>query len=105
MTPFLAATLLQLAVLASSPTAVEFDGEAYLPAFKSNQPTMRLVEFVRDGETVENWTKLFAIRNFPTGDSPRRAVAEFQGAVKQHNPAAGVQVLVKDDGTEAMIDF
>lgn len=94
-----------LALLAASPVPVEFDGEAYRPAFTSNEPTMRLVEFVREGETVEDWTKLFAIRNFPTGKSPQAAVAEFQRVVKQHNPLAGVQVLVKDDGTEAMIDF
>jgi len=94
-----------LAAVAASPTAVDFDGESYTSAFSSDQPTFRLVEFVREGETVENWTKLFAIRNFPTGNDPRTAVAQFQQVVKQHNPLAGVQVLVKDDGSEAMIDF
>jgi hypothetical protein len=105
MTHLAAVVLLELAVVSASPAVVEFDGETYVRAFSSNQPTIRLVEFIRDGETVENWTKLFAIRKFPTGTDPRSAVGQFQQVVKQHNPQAGVQVLVKEDGSEAMIDF
>lgn len=103
---YLAALVLcDLAAVAVSPAAVEFAGETYLPGYSSNQPTVRLIEYVRAGETVENWTKLFAVRNFPTSDDPRAAVAAFSQVVKQNNPQAGVQILVKEDGSEAMIDF
>jgi len=105
MTQLAIVLLCDLAAVAASPTVVEFDGESYFSAFTSNQPTFRLVEFVREGETVENWTKLFAIRNFPTGNDPQAAVAQFEQVVKQHNPLAGVRVLVKEDRTEAIIDF
>lgn len=97
--------LCDLALVAASPAPVEFDGETYVAAFSNSEPALSLVEYVREGETVENWTKLFAIRKFSLGHSPQEAVAQFQQVVKQHNPQAGVQVLVKDDGSEAMIDF
>ena len=104
MTHLAAFLVCDLVILTASP-AVAFDDESYLPAFSSNQPQVKLVEYVRADETVENWTRLFAIRNFPTGKDPRSAVHAFSQAVKQHNPLAGVQVLVKEDGSEAMIDF
>lgn len=105
MTHLTAIALCELLVLGASPAAIDFDGERYEPSFTSNQPHVRLVEYVRAGETVENWTKLFAVRNFPQQTDPRLAVHMFQRVVKEHNPLAGVQVLVKEDGSEAMIDF
>jgi hypothetical protein len=105
MTSLAAIVLCELAAVAVSPVVIEFDGETYQAGFASNQSTVRLVEYVRAEETLENWTKLFALRNFPTSDNPSAAVAVFAQVVKQHNPQAGVQVLVKEDGSEAMIDF
>jgi hypothetical protein len=105
MTHLAALILCDLLVAGASPAAVEFDGEQYLPSFSSNRPDFRLVEYVRAGETVENWTKLFAVRNFPRQRDPREAVKVFERVVKQHNPLAGVQTLVMQDGSEAMIDF
>jgi len=106
MTHLAAVAVCELFVFAASPAVVEFDGEQYLPSFTSNQADVRLVEYVRAGETLENWTKLFAVRNFPRrNDDPRAAVMTFEQVVKQHNPLAGVQTLVKQDGSEAMIDF
>ena len=105
MTHLAAMALCELLILGASPAPIEFDGEQYLPAFTSNLKEFRLVEYVRAGETVENWTKLFAVRNFPGQRDPREAVKVFERVVKQHNPQAGVLVLVKEDGSEAMIDF
>jgi hypothetical protein len=101
-----ACTIAMTFFLAAPPVSgVEFDGERYVARFHSNQPEIRLIEFVRESETIDNWTKLFAIRNFPHHNSPEAAVRAFQTTVKEHNPLAGVQTLVKEDGTEAMIDF
>jgi hypothetical protein len=105
MTHLALVALFDALLVAASPNVVEFDGEQYLPGFSSNQPNLKLIEYVRAGETVENWTKLFAVRNFPQKDDPAAAVKAFQHVIKQHNPLAGVQVLVKEDGSEAMIDF
>jgi hypothetical protein len=103
MTHLAAIALCELLVLGASPAPIEFDGESYLPAFTSDQPELRLVEYVRTGETVENWTKLFAVRNFP-GQRDREAVKSCEH--RQAAPStAGVLVLVKEDGSEAMIDF
>jgi hypothetical protein len=105
MTHLALAVLFDAMLLTAAPNVVEFDGEQYLPGFTSNQPNLKLIEYVRADETVENWTKLFAVRNFPQKDDPAKAVKAFQQVIKQHNPMAGVQVLVKEDGSEAMIDF
>lgn len=100
-----ALALCQLVALGATPKPVEFDGETYEASFFSSQDGVRLVEYVRPGETVENWTKLFAVRNFNSSHSPQQAVQAFERVVKEHNPLAGVRTLVKDDGSEAMIDF
>ncbi len=100
-----ALVLFQLAALSAPPQPIEFDGEKYEAGFFSTQNGTRLVEYVRPGETVENWTRLFAVRNFTTSHTPQQAVQGFEAVVKQHNPLAGVRTLVKEDGSEAMIDF
>lgn len=105
MTACAAMVLCQLAALGATPAPIEFDGEKYEAGFFSTQESVRLVEYVREGESVENWTKLFAIRNFIGSNDPRQAVKSFESVIKQHNPLAGVRVLVKEDGSEAMIDF
>lgn len=95
------------ALVAGAPPggSVEFDGERYTARFHSYQAELRLVEYVRESETIDNWTKLFAVRNFPQHDNPEAAVAAFERVVKQHNPLARMQTLYKQDGSEAMIDF
>lgn len=110
MTTFAAAAFYGVMLLGVPPVpaqaeTVEFDGETYTAAYRSNQPTVRLIEYVRDGETVETWTKLFAARNYPQQTDPRTAVAFFKQALNERNPQARSQVLVKQDGSEAMIDF
>ena len=106
MTSITLTGLLGLAVLAAPPAgSVQFDGETYVPQYRSDQPEFRLVEFVRPTETVENWTKLFAVRHYPRQQDPRTAVAVFEQMLKQRNPLARSQVLVKGGGSEAMIDF
>jgi len=100
-----ALVICQFAALGATPQPIEFDGEKYEASFFSTQGNVRLVEYVRPGETVENWTKLFAVRNFTSSHSPQQAVQAFESIVKQHNPLAGVRTLVKEDRSEAMIDF
>jgi len=106
MTTLTTAAIYGTLLLSAPPvTTVEFDGESYSAAFHSNRPEVRLIEFVREGETVENWTKLFAARNYPRQTDPATAVKYFEMAVKEHNPLSRSVVLVKEDGSEAMIDF
>lgn len=85
--------------------SIQFDGEIYTQQFSTNKPEMRLIEYVRQNETVENWTKLVAIRNFTKENNPKLSVTNLAKAVKQQNPDAKFQIFVKKDGSEAQIDF
>ncbi|MDX1947737.1 MAG: hypothetical protein SFU86_20235 [Pirellulaceae bacterium] len=104
--PLTLAGLCGLALLASPrEPAIEFAGETYRPAYRAENADLKLVEFVRDGETIETWTKLFAVRHFPKLADPATAVANVRRALAEQNPLAKSQLLVKEDGSEAMIDF
>jgi hypothetical protein len=85
---------------------LQFDGETFVKRFTSNTPEIRLVEYVRENETLENWTKLVAVRNFTKLNDPKRAAAGLGLLAKQRNPLANFQVLVKDDDeSQAQVDF
>jgi hypothetical protein len=105
--PVLRITALFIVLAAASRGApiVTFDQVTYTRQFVSTTPDLRLAEYVAPGETVENWTTLVAVRNFPALDSPGTAVAEFAKTLRQSNPAARFEILVKPDESEATIDF
>lgn len=85
--------------------AVQFDRETYSKKFTSSAPDIRLAEYVRSKETLKNWTRLVAVRNFMKLNDPKSAAIELAKAVKRQNPRAQFQILTKDDGSEAQIDF
>lgn len=95
-------------VAAGAPEAartVTFDNVTYTRQFVSGSPPAGLAEYVRADETVENWTTLVAVRCFPQLDDPGAAAAELAKTLKKSNPLARFQLLVKEDKSEAMIDF
>ncbi len=93
-----------LAVASRDAPTVTFDRVTYTRQFVSTTTDLRLAEYVAPGETVESWTTLVAVRNFPKLDNPGTAVAEFAKTLKQSNPMARFEISAKTDGSEAMID-
>jgi len=85
--------------------SLTFDQVTYTRQFVSNTLDISIAEYVAPGETLDNWTTLVAVRSFPKLDNPSAAVAQFAKVVKQANPLARFQILVKEDQSEAMIDF
>lgn len=85
--------------------SVQFDGESYPSQFASAVPGMKLVEYVRADETVDNWTKLLAVREWPEHREPAAAAAELARRLNEANPLARHRLLTKEDGQEALIDF
>ncbi|NWG86644.1 MAG: hypothetical protein HXY26_03885 [Hydrogenophilaceae bacterium] len=89
-------------------SAVSFDGQVFLKRFEAAQPNGdKLVEFVRDGEALENWTKLIGFRyqQLPRIDNDaKKAAAAMAQVVKATNPGAPAQVMVNDQN-EAILDF
>ncbi len=91
--------------LSAAQGAITFDGERYEQRFENRKDAVQVVEYLRSGETLKDWTKLVAIRHFPRLDEPKAAVANLARVVQQHNPQARTQVIAKDDGAEAIVDF
>ena len=85
--------------------SIEFDGDTYVEQFEIATPEIRLMEFVRPNETVENWTKLLAVRNFTQLDDPGQSAAAVGKTLQQMQPEAKYRLLEKEDGSEAIIDF
>jgi len=96
-------SLFPLVVLGAG--GIQFDGETYAKQFTNNTPEIRLAEYVRDNETVDNWTRLVAVRNYTKLSDPETAAGNLAKALLQQNPQAKFQILTADDGSGAQIDF
>lgn len=88
---------------------VTVDGEAFTKKFVGKPPNGdRLLEFVRDNESFDNWTKLVGYRyqQLPgLGNDPIKFASAMGQMVKQVNPQANYQVLKNEKTNEAIIDF
>jgi hypothetical protein len=85
--------------------AVTFDGERYLMRADHRRAAVPVVEYVRPDESLQRWTKLVAIRHFATQSDPRAAASNLARIVREHNPNARADVIARDDGSEAIVDF
>lgn len=95
-----------LSVQAKSLSAeVRFDSRVYSRAFVASEGAIRLVEYVPRGETLENWTTLIAVRNFTQLADPEAAAGQLARTLRESNPLARFQLLIKEDHSEAVIDF
>ncbi len=112
-TPLIALCLSAVAVIAhaDTPTA-EFNGQQYHLDYQdqaqqeNGQRGNGLAEFTLQGETVNDWTKLYSYYSFPeSGDDPALMVEEVGKTVKQTNPDANYQTYVNKKGGDAIIDF
>lgn len=84
---------------------LEFDGETYVKKDAQDSPEVRRVEYVRENETLDNWTKLIGIRNFKVLENPKEVVLEFAKELKRDDPSSDPAMLISDDGMTAMISF
>jgi hypothetical protein len=114
VTPLIAACLIAAAAaLAHADTpSVDFDGQRYR---LEDQPESRRpnggsgsgpAEFTLEGETVDNWTKLFAFHVYPwAGNDPSLAAATLGQVVQNENPDANFALQEDKKNGEAIIDF
>lgn len=88
---------------------VVFSSESFLKKHEAAQPNGdKLIEYVRDSETVENWTKLIGYRyqQLPAIENdPRKAAAVMARIVMAKNPGTRPNVIVNKNGDEATVDF
>ena len=96
----------------AGPPEVAFAGDHYHLNFRDEgttpdgAPGDAIAEFTLSGETVDDWTRMFAYYLFPdSGDDPVLMTQEVARAVKETNPDASY-VLTEDTAHDAaMIDF
>ncbi|MCZ7595538.1 MAG: hypothetical protein M5U16_12045 [Hyphomicrobium sp.] len=83
--------------------ALSFEDQATLP---DGEPGDGIAEFTLAGESVDNWSKLFAFHAYPEmGDDPVAAVETLGKIVKENNKDANYAIITNDESGEAMIDF
>ncbi|HWK33458.1 MAG TPA: hypothetical protein VNR51_07240 [Hyphomicrobium sp.] len=96
----------------AAPPVVAFEGQRYTLAFEDHttledgQMGDAIAEFTLPGETVEDWSKLFAFYAYPQmGDDPAAAVEAVGKAVKEANKDANYAIAIDEETGEAIIDF
>jgi hypothetical protein len=105
--------LFAAAALARADTsAVEFEGQSYQLDYQdesklpNGRPGEGLAEFTLQGQTVNDWTKLFAFHVYPEiGDDPALAAATLGKVVKEQNPDANFALLETNGKGAAIVDF
>lgn len=89
--------------------AITLDGELFTKKFVGNPPKGdKLVEFIREGETFDNWTKLVSFRyqQLPNlGNDPTKVAEQMAQTLKTVNPKANSQIIINKQASEAIIDF
>ena len=106
---------LLLLLLLGNPSAlaqefvVSIDGEPFTRRFVGNPPRGdKLVEFVRESESFERWTKLvgFRYQQMPhLENDPVKVALALAQKVKASNPKAQSSAIANKDNTEAIVDF
>jgi hypothetical protein len=92
---------------AQAQDSVVFDGERYARVHRERQSDgARMVQFVREPETLENWTRSLAFYRYTTiGNDPARAAAELRDSVAAANPDAQASMIVHSATRDAIVDF
>lgn len=109
MNRVVASTLFALLLAVQGAWAQTIDGETFTQKFVGNPPNGdKLVEFVREGESFEQWTKLigYRLQHAPQIDNdPEKMVLAMAKVLKQRNPQA-IPVASRNKETgEAVLDF
>jgi hypothetical protein len=110
--PVLAIVLASVSLARAEAPTVEFGGEPYTLSFEDQavladgRPGDGIAEFTLAGETVEDWSKLFAYHGYPEmGDDPVAAVRVLGKIVKETNKDANFAIIENETTGEAIIDF
>ena len=86
---------------------VEFAGEHFKLGFSDlSNPVAPIAEFVRDGETVDNWRKLIGFFHFPkAGDDPLANAKALAAHLVEKDPTAKSDVIQNPDTGEVLLNF
>ncbi|MFO0943586.1 MAG: hypothetical protein U0930_22855 [Pirellulales bacterium] len=93
----------------SKPTTVDFRGESYQLAYVAESPNPQdgrvINEYLPNGESLDNWTRLIAVFAYPNLNDGRNLAGQMISALKASNPLARYQIHESEDGQRIMLDF
>ncbi|MCW5620227.1 MAG: hypothetical protein KIS79_03875 [Burkholderiales bacterium] len=88
---------------------ISVDGEQFTKRFVGKPPGGdKLIEYVREAESFEKWTKLIGFRyqQLPRiQNDPIKFVSTVAQLVKASNPDAQARIIINDEKEEALLDF
>ena len=85
--------------------ALTFDGKRLVRAADGTTPVERWREFIPEGESLERWTRLASIREYPTHADVKPFAGELLRALKRSYPDAPSSILENPTTGEVMVDF
>lgn len=105
----LALLLCMLPPIAHAQRIFTIDGEAFTKKFVGHPPHGdKLLEFIRQNETFNKWTKLIGLRSqhLPrVHNDPLSTAVAMARFLKRANPQAPMRIITNKDKSEAILDF
>jgi len=85
---------------------VDFDGQSMRLAHAASDSTLTLMEFIPDGQTLDNWKSIAAIHTYTQGSiGPRKRADALVAQIKQSHPEAPVASLDSPDLRQSVVSF
>jgi len=84
---------------------IVFDGRVYTRQAVDRTDIMTQAEYTQGRETLENWTKLIAVRHFPNVADPKEMAAKLVDVLYAQNPEAKHEMVILEDGNDVLMDF
>lgn len=86
---------------------IAFDGERYVLQYAKLAPLSGgyLNEYIRDGETVHNYTKMIGLHHYPMVEDPLTFARLVVVSVMKSNPKAKYSIVRNDKTGEVVVDF
>jgi len=84
---------------------VTFDGQKLKLAFDANSQGDTIKEYIPDGQTLQKWTKLASIREYPKLNDAHELAAAVIREVEEKNPKADAHLKQNEETGETVIDF
>lgn len=105
----LAAALLffPLVAIAAEPakSRLQFQGQTFELAFAQANQSQAINEYVPQGETLERWNTMLAVRTFAGRRDYQLMAGNLVKALNQQNPLARAALHSSADGKRTMVDF
>lgn len=84
---------------------ITFDGQKLTLAFDAISEGDTIKEYIPDGQTLEKWTKLASVREYPKLNDAHELAAAVVREVEEKNPKADAHLKQNEDTGETVIDF